>query len=234
MRLLIIDQCSGSKAVLDGVKAFDANEIDAASRDELLDREGVPAIPAQKLYDGRQQRYIDSAVDQLREVGDTVDRYYVSAGFGVVDERTELPPYNVTFAEMTSSEIDDRASDLGIADDIVELVTPTDPYDIVVFALGTDYYRACDITRVLDAFPETTTGVVFNREEDAAKRANVVSVPARTEQADEYGSIVVALKGVYLTHFAGHRNAGTVPVTPAELKELFLTDPMEQTGLSDF
>lgn len=234
MRFLIIDQCSGSKDVPGGIDEFDANEIDSVSRSEILAREGVPAIPARKLYDGRQQRYIDSAVDQLRQAGDTVDRYYVSAGFGVVDERTELPPYNVTFADMTSSEIDDRASELGIADDIVELVSATDPYELVVFALGADYYRACDIARVLDVLPETTTGVVFNREEDASERANVVSVPARTEQADEYGSIVVALKGVYLTHFAGHRNAGTVPATPEEINQLFLTDPMEQTGLSDF
>ena len=234
MRLLIVDQCSGSKDIPDGVEVFDANEIDAASRGELLDRDGIPAIPARKLYDGRQQRYVDSAVDRFRKVGDTVDRVYVSAGFGVVDERTELPPYNVTFADMTPSEIDRRAGDLGIADDIVELVSAVDPYDIVVFALGADYYRACDITRALDALPDETTGVLFNREEDAAERADVVSVPARTEQATEYGSIVVALKGVYLTHFAGHRDAGTVPATPEELEELLLTDPIEQTGLGDF
>jgi len=234
MRILIVDQCSGSKDVPDSAPVFDAADIDEHGREGLLARDEVPAIPARRLYTGRQQKYIDSAVDRLRAAGDTVDRMYVSAGFGLVDERTELPPYNMTFADMSADEIDERATLLSIASDVREAVDTDPPYDVVVFALGNDYYRACDLQAVLDALPSETIAVVFNREDITADRANVVSIPARTTEAKEHGTIVVALKGSYLQNFARHRTEGAIVDEIGDVVEYCTTEPTTQTGFGEF
>jgi hypothetical protein len=234
MRFLIIDQCSGSKDVPDNASEFDAAEIDEHGREGLLARDGVPAIPARQLYTGRQQGYIDSAVDRLRAAGDTVDRLYISAGFGLVDEETELPPYNVTFAGMNSSAIDERATRLGIPNAVRD-TTRTEPlYDIVILALGSDYYRACDLEQALDTLPDETTGVVFNQEAAAADRVNVISIPARTAEAAHHGTIVVALKGKFLQNLSIHRSRGAVVQEPSDVVEYCTTEPTTQTGLGEY
>jgi hypothetical protein len=233
MRVLIIDQCSGSKEVPPNAPSFDAEEIDTHGREALLARDDVPGQPARRLYTGRQQQYIDSAVDQLRAAGDSVDRVYVSAGFGLVEEETDLPPYNVTFAEMSASAIDDRAQRLGIPEAVRSRLT-AERYDVVVFALGRDYYRACDLEKALEALPSETLGVVFNSEPVAEEYENVISISARTAEAKEYGTIVVALKGVYLQNLAAHRAAGRQIGNSDELGEYLRTEPTTQTGLGEY
>lgn len=234
MRFLIIDQCSGSKAIPDNTPVFEADEIDEHGRESLLARDGVPAIAARRLYTGRQQSYIDSAVDRVRAAGDTVDRLYISAGFGLIDEKTELPPYNVTFSEMTTAEIDKRATKLGIPNDVRTAVQNDPSYDVVVLALGTDYCRACDLETTLDALPAETWGVVFNQEKPAASRKNTISISARTDEAREYGTIVVALKGHYLQNLADHRSEGEQVESLSELADLLTSTPTTQAGLSDY
>jgi hypothetical protein len=233
MRVLIIDQCSGSKEVPPNAPSFDAEEIDNSGREALLARDDVPRRPARRLYTGRQQQYIDSAVDQLRAAGDSVDRVYVSAGFGLVEEETELPPYNVTFAEMAADAIDERAQRLGIPEAVRSRLT-TDRYDIVVFALGRDYYRACELEQALNELAPATLGVVFNSESVAEAHENVISISARSAEAKEYGTIVVALKGVYLQNLAANRAAGRQIDDSAELRESLETEPTTQTGLGEY
>jgi hypothetical protein len=157
MRLLIIDQCSGSKDVPDTAPEFEADEIDEYGRDALLARDDVSAVPARQLYTGRQQKFINSAVDRLRTAGDTVDRMYISAGFGLVDESTELPPYEVTFSDMSAADIDERSARLGIPSAVRDAIHTDPPYHILILALGSDYYRACDLEGVLAALPNETT-----------------------------------------------------------------------------
>lgn len=234
MRFLIIDQCSGSKDVPDNTSEFGADEIDDHGREGLLARDGVPAISARHLYTGRQQQYIDSAVDRLRANGDTVDRLYISAGFGLVDEETELPPYNVTFAGMSASAIDEQAARLEIPTDVRTAVQATPSYDVVILALGSDYYRACDLESVLDAIPSETLGVVFNQEELATEREHIVSIPARTTEAKEHGTIVVALKGKYLQNLADHRSRAKGALELSDIVEYCTTEPTTQTGLSEY
>jgi hypothetical protein len=234
MRILIIDQCSGSKDVPENAPIFDAENTDEYGREGLLARDDVPAIPAHKLYTGRQQGYVDSAVDRLRANGDTVDRVYISAGFGLVSERTELPPYEVTFNDMVAASIDERAASLGIPTAVQDLVQGHPPYDVVFFALGKDYYRACDIDATIEALPEETLGVVFNREALAEGRSNVVSLPARTAEAKEHGTIVVALKGRYIEYFADHRATGASVDGASDLVEYCTTAATTQTGLGEY
>jgi hypothetical protein len=233
MHILIIDQCSGSKHYPDSSPVFDAAAIDAHLRDELLDRPGVAAVPARDLYAGRQQEYIATAVDALRAAGHTVTRYFVSAGFGVVAEREQLPPYEVTFAEMADAEIDARAADLGIPGDVRDLLTTT-AFDIGFLALGRDYYRAIKGDERVQDFPDDVFGVVFNREDAVADRENLVSIPARTDEARDHGTIVVALKGLYLQNFAEYLSNGREVQSTADIVEYCTTEYTTQTGFNDF
>lgn len=234
MRLLIVDQCSGSKEFPDESPVFDAEEIDVSPREALLSRDGVAKKKARNLYSGRQQRYITEAVDVFRTTGHDVDRYFISAGFGLVDESVYLPPYEVTFNEMSAAEVIERSEALDISTDVRDLLAIDEPYDVVFFALGSKYYLALDIEATLEALPEKSIGVVFNQEEQIRESANVVSIPARTEQAKEHGTIAVALKGVYLKHFADHVTAGEAVTTPSDVVEYSTTERTSQSGLDQY
>jgi hypothetical protein len=234
MRILIIDQCSGSKDFPEESPVFSAEDIDDASRESLLERDRVARQKARDLYDGRQQRYIDEAVDALREAGHEVDRYFISAGFGLVSESTELPPYEVTFNGMSNAEIRDRAAELGISEDVQGLVSTESQYDVAFFALGSNYYLGLDMEAVLDDLTAETFAVVFNQESLAGDYENAISISARTEEAKDNGSIVVALKGTYLKNFADHVTAGAAVETLADVEAYCTTEYTTQTGFDRY
>lgn len=232
MQILVVDQCSGSKRCPDWFNKLDADAIDATSLQELQGREQTPTYPARDLYTGRQQGYINSAVASLRDAGDEVDRLFISAGFGVVDEETNLVPYEVTFKDYSPEDIDNRAEQLRIQSDLLDRLE--NQYDIVFFALGSDYYRSFDLETVIDAIPDNTLVVLFNQETLASGRSNVVSIPARTAEAAEQGAIVVGLKGRYLQQFATHRTNGAAVESPEDVVEYCTTEYTAQTGIGEF
>lgn len=232
MRILIIDQCSGAKRSPDWYTKLDAAEIDSHSLEELRNRERTPTYPARELYTGRQQRYIDSAVATLREVGDDVDRIYISAGFGVVDEETELVPYEVTFKDFSPEEIVRRGKELGIQGDLASKVV--DRFDLVFFALGSDYYRSFDLPTVLDSIPESTMVVLFNGHTGVTGRDNVVAISARNEEAKVHGAAVIGLKGRYLQHFATYRTHGAPVGSLQDIVDYCTTEYDKQSGIYDF
>lgn len=233
MRVLIIDQCSNSKSYPKDSVVFDAPEIDDASLDALRSREDVVSVPARKLYAGRQQQYVSNAVNSLRANDHSVDRHFISAGFGLVAENEELPPYNVTFADMAAAEIESRAESLGIVEQIRDVVS-SESYDIAFFSLGSDYYRAIDLPETLSALPTETIGVTFNQEEVTDQYANVISIPARTEQAKEHRTIVVALKGLYLENFAGQVANKTSIESIDDVVSFCTTEPTTQRDLGEY
>ncbi|WP_158056012.1 hypothetical protein [Halorussus halophilus] len=233
MRILIIDQCSGSKKYPNELTEFGEDVLDENSLSELLERDDTLGIEARELYDGRQQQKIDEAVQMLERNGHDVARYYVSAGFGVVHERDSLPPYEVTFSEMSNSEIDSRAEQLDIPSDIRDLLQSDSSYDLVYFALGSDYYRSIELEATLEQLAKDTMAIVFNNEETAEMFQNVVSIPARTEDAERFGTIVVALKGVYLKNLA--RELGSDEITDvAEIAEYCRSEQSSQSGFGEF
>lgn len=235
MRILIVDQCSGRKDIPSSFdEPYDEADIDSSSLDELREREGVPTQRARQLYQGRQQTYVSKAVDALREAGDTVERIFISAGFGVVDEEALLPPYDVTFADMTASEIQNRAENLEIQAGVKQRLEASPPFDIVFLALGSDYYRSLDLEAVLGSLPESTVGVVFNQEEVASGFENVISIPARNREAKEHGTIVVALKGRYLQNFAEHRANDVTVEGPDDVFEYCTTEYTTQAGFGEY
>jgi len=232
LKVLVIDQCSGSKEVPENATEFELEELEGASKEELLERDNVPGIAAQDLYTGRQQENVTDAVRLLRKNGINVDRYFISAGFGLVEEYDRLPPYEVTFSSMNVSEIRDRSRKLSIKRDVARLLTESD-YDIVFFTLGKDYYKSIDIDEAVRKVPPNSIGVVFNRELVDDQYANIVSVPARTIDAKRHETIVIGLKGLYLKNFA--LNLSEVShLKPETISDLCrMTDSFQQTMLTE-
>ncbi|MFD1600467.1 DUF6884 domain-containing protein [Halobellus rarus] len=216
--VLVIDQCSGSKEIPEGAPVFDADETLRFSREDLLARDNVPGIAARDLYTGRQQQYVQDAVRRLRSNGHNVERYFISAGFGLVAEAELLPPYEVTFSSMNVGEIRERSERLHIQADLRRVLDESD-YDIVFFTLGKDYYTSIDIDEMVQEVRADHIGVVFNRELVEDQFDNIESVPARTEDAKKHGTIVVGLKGVYMKNFARYVE-GVQTLQPEVVDEL--------------
>lgn len=233
MRILIVDQCSSAKKTSDRNEPLDIGDIDAAPRETLVDRDGVESYRAEELYEGRQQQRITEAQRLLESAGDEVDRVFISAGFGVVDSSDKLPLYDVTFADMNTGEIDERAKKLRIHEDLRKLIVGSE-YDIIFFALGSDYYRSAKLEDLLPDVSEETFVVFFNRDEFEEEYDNGLSIPARTSQAKAYGTIVVALKGEYLRNFASHRVSGEEVESVDDIKTYCREESSTQAGLDDY
>jgi len=233
MRILIVDQCSSAKKSSGRNEPLDTDRIDTEPRGELVEREGTESYPAEELYQGRQQQRITEAKQLLEDAGDEVDRVFISAGFGVVDDQEELPLYDVTFADMGAAEIDDRAEQLNIHEDLRDLIVGGN-YDVVFFALGSDYYRSANLEEILPDVSEETFVVFFNQEAFEEEYDNGLSIAARTPEAKAYGTIVVALKGEYLRNFATHRVENHEVETIEDI-EAYCTEAVEsQAGLDDY
>lgn len=218
LSVLVIDQCSGLKQFPESAPVFEQTNLDQATKEELLDRKNVPGIAARDLYIGRQQELITDAVRQLRAAGHSVERYFVSAGFGLVAAEEQLPPYDATFSSMKVQEIRERSSRLRVQEDLERVLTESE-YDVVFFTLGKDYYTSIDIDRMVQKVRADRIGVVFNRELVEDQFENIVSVPARLEDAKKFGTIVIGLKGQYVKNFAQHLNRVNV-IEPRTIKEL--------------
>ncbi|MBZ6495807.1 queuine tRNA-ribosyltransferase tRNA-guanine transglycosylase [Natrinema longum] len=216
--ILVIDQCSGSKDIPEGAPVFDDKETLQFSREELLERDNVPGINAKDLYTGRQQEFVKEAVRRLKGEGHDVERYFISAGFGLVSEDEPLPPYEVTFSSMGVADIRERSKQLSIQADLEQVLNESD-YDVVFFTLGKDYYTSIDIDNMVQNVRSDRIGVVFNRELVDDQFDNIVSVPARTEDAKNHGTIVVGLKGHYMKNFA-HRIDSVESLEPEAIEGL--------------
>ncbi|MFC7095685.1 queuine tRNA-ribosyltransferase tRNA-guanine transglycosylase [Halobaculum marinum] len=229
--ILVIDQCSGSKDVPDNAPVFDADETLQFSREDLLARDNVPGIAARDLYTGRQQANVRDAVRRLRSNGHDVDRYFISAGFGLVGENDYLPPYEVTFSSMNVSEIRDRSGKLYIQEDLQKVLDESD-YDVVFFTLSKDYYTSIDVDKMVQRVKADRIGVVFNRELVEDQFDNIESIPARTEDAKRHGTIVIGLKGLYMKNFAKQVD-NLETIRPETIEELcrYVDDGPNQTTL---
>lgn len=117
-KILIITSCTKDKVIpplgpnlhqLTTDQLWDERDDDRVTRNfGVLDEYRVPAS---QLYHGRQHLQLMQGVNLLRQTFShaVVDLKIISAGFGLVSEEQPLPPYNATFADLSSSK---RLSDL--------------------------------------------------------------------------------------------------------------------------
>ncbi|OYR50450.1 hypothetical protein DJ73_15870 [Halorubrum sp. Ea1] len=235
MRILIIDQCSGTKSHPADYPVVDQEGTKNEDIETLLQSLGIEGIRAKDLYDGKQQRRITEAVHALTTKGHNVERFFVSAGFGLVNEDQRLPPYEATFNSMSQAEIAEREERFQLTQRLRELIDTGD-FDIVFLALGAKYYDTIDLNGLLSSTPVETAVVLFNQEEMEEKYEQAISVPARTEEGKEFGSTVVGLKGTYLKNFSAALCGSKDAVTPEEAAEYCQTDHSagSQSGIGSY
>ncbi|QWC20739.1 DUF6884 domain-containing protein [Halorubrum sp. 2020YC2] len=235
MRILIIDQCSGTKSHPADHPIVDQEETQNEDAESLLQSLGIEGIRAKDLYDGKQQRRITEAIHALTTKGHSVERFFVSAGFGLVNEDQRLPPYEATFNSMSQAEIAEREERFQLTQRLRELID-TGGFDVVFLALGAKYYDTIDLNGLLSSTPVETTVVLFNQEGMEERYEQAISVPARTEEGKKFGSTVVGLKGTYLKNFSAALCGSKDSVTPNEAAEYCLTDSSanSQSGIDNF
>lgn len=145
-RILIITSCTKDKVNLPGnlsgqlllpEQLWDDRDDDRLSRNfgELEEYR----VPAGQLYRGQQHLQLMEGVRLLRQSfgHDVVDVKIISAGFGLVSEDDLLPPYNATFADLSSSKILTISQKLRIAEKMNQLMQ--DSYTCAFFLLGDSY-----------------------------------------------------------------------------------------------
>ncbi|MHA2503606.1 MAG: hypothetical protein ACXAE3_12135 [Candidatus Kariarchaeaceae archaeon] len=157
MRILVINSCGKGKAGSFEEQATCSDLITDRDRARYVSQQASRALPARDLYTGQQATKIARAVDILRNLGHTVDYRIISAGFGLVEEMTPLPPYECTFSGMKKGDLKEMADRLGIAEDI-RLIRQG--YDLAYLSLGSDYLRTFDIN---DLVRKAETIVHFDR-----------------------------------------------------------------------
>lgn len=131
--------------------------IDKLGRERLVERGDLKdmVLPARDMYLGGQHIYTVRAVDILRSIPSVkcVDFYILSAGFGLLEEYTLIPPYECTFGIMNREEIRRRSRKLGIEKKLLQIFKEK-AYDAGFFLLGVKYLFA--IEEALKSFPDNT------------------------------------------------------------------------------
>src|ERR1700733_5638548 len=116
MRVLVLTSCTGEKAAKTAAP-LTADDLDDPGRlaagEARLD---ALMRPAGEMYTGDQHVAAMNGVRDMRTtLGATgVDVAILSAGYGVVDERRSIAPYNVTFSGMSTTAIRTRGARLRI------------------------------------------------------------------------------------------------------------------------
>lgn len=190
-------------------------DIDDASREELLDAHPETVAPAADLYTGREHERVKGAVATLRECAD-VDWKILSAGFGLVEDSTELVGYDCAFSDidmlraraerfglsptdLTRDETRQAVSrKLGIAEEIRQALTAG--YDIALIVLPTDHLSA--VAPALDPVPAGTTAIAIAAESAADSVGDCYWLPARDTERTLLGSNWVDLRGHLLSRIA--------------------------------
>ncbi|WP_435123804.1 hypothetical protein [Halobaculum sp. D14] len=232
MRVLVIDQCSNDKDLPDDCDRLSESEVDNHDLEELLQKDDTVCRRARNLYDGRQQRLVTEAVDQMTTAEVPVDRYFVSAGFGLVPENQELPAYNVKF--QNNGHARRRGREMGLPDDVANHVEKSEESDIIFFLLGATYYEAIDVENAVQQAPEDVYVVVFNRDELVADRSNALSLTANTKTGSKYGGGAIGVKGTYMKNFAANVAAGATVTDITDIESYCTTPPTEQAGFEQF
>jgi hypothetical protein len=191
MRVLILTSCTGEKAAKTAAP-LTADDLEDPGRlaagEARLD---VLMRPAGEMYTGAQHVAAMNGVRDMRtQLGVRgVDVTILSAGYGVVDERRLIAPYNVTFSGMSTTAIRARGARLGIP---AEARAMLPGHDVVFVLLGSDYLTSL----VPPLFPSGEQRLVaFAKSSEKRIASTCVVIPAGKAETRRWGAGYVALKG---------------------------------------
>ncbi len=144
LKTLVVTSCTGEKLYHPENQLVQADFQDAIQLSKREAELSEYKTPAGKIYTGMQHLRLMEGILELREFfgEDVVDLYIVSAGYGLISEKKEVVPYEVTFNSMNASAISNWSVQLGIHKDLDSLIPQ---YDLVFFLLGDKYLRAVNL-----------------------------------------------------------------------------------------
>lgn len=194
----VLSSCTGTKMVPKGVAPMLWSDMQAAPErvvERLKELEPHTRM-AEDLYAGQNHLRLTRGVRAFRRAkrGHLTWRI-VSAGYGVVDSKARLPPYEATFARKSDAWILQRAADLGIPEAASRFLARCEP--LKIFVLGDDHYLACQLDWALHHRPSEHCVVFCGRHyaQTVPDLPNLHVVVCSLEQARQYSLALVALKG---------------------------------------
>jgi len=205
MDILVISPCSKDKRY-DPV--LDCEAVDEHSREELVQEHSEHTTTAADMYTGREHQHVEEAVTHLREVAD-VDWHIISAGFGLLRDRTEIPSYECGFSDIesvrtrakrTGYDIDDLTNDetiqavgreKGIPQAFSDVLSRE--YDLLFVVLSEPYLLS--VADVLTEIPEQTTAFAFASNGSKQFIGDCIWIPATETERQALETTWMELRG---------------------------------------
>ncbi|MFW9839993.1 MAG: hypothetical protein ACFFES_03750 [Candidatus Thorarchaeota archaeon] len=141
MRVLVVGSC-GKKKLYNEHEQPSCHDIDT-KRDIIFWKKRLLdfCLPARDMYTGPQNTELVKAVDLLRTIANIEVQYIiVSAGFGILQEKELIPPYDCSFSSMSMKEVRKRSQEQELQASIFNMVDKG--FDLVYLALGKRYLAA--------------------------------------------------------------------------------------------
>jgi hypothetical protein len=189
MRILVVGSCGKSKlkTILNAPTCSDIDSKDAITKwRKQLSRY---LTPAREMYTGYQSTELLRGVESLRTIDQVEVRLLIlSAGFGLLEEKELVPPYECSFSKMRKNRIRERSSLLRIEEDYRKLHKTE--FDLTYLALGEKY-----LTALGDDFLSYTRGttVMFD---DYRMKERVVYVPSSSKAVRAFSEHGFKIHGV--------------------------------------
>ena len=215
MDVLVVSGCSGEKQ-------FDAmpigcGEIDATSREELLQEFPDYVAPAAEMYTGAEHEIVREAVTNLRAYANVTWRI-ASAGYGLLDEDEEIVAYDCSLSDIEpvreravrleydpeALTIDETRQAIGRETDTVRDLEQTiaGGYDLVFIVLSKPY-----LVTVSEALADVTGVTVIAFASQGAKEytGDAYWVPATAEVRAELETSWFRVRGELLRALSERR-----------------------------
>lgn len=195
MKIVVITSCTGDKAVSHARQIT----LDEFKQGETVVKEREAELaglmtPAEDIYTGQQHKRLMRGVKAIRDRRPDVQvRVYVlSAGYGLVDGKQSLAPYEATFTGMKGAEIRAWAKQLGIPQGVREALSQ--PFDVGFMLLGENYLKACDLG------PDVALGgdmVAFcnSKAVPTLEGIGMSAIPLANNDAKRFSCGLIGLKG---------------------------------------
>jgi hypothetical protein len=156
-------------------------------------------VQAEKMYSGEQHKYLMKGIHLLRKERPDIqtDLYIVSAGYGVIPSNKRILPYECTFSDMNTKELNEWSEFLNIHSDIKNILE-TD-YDLTVILLGEPYLKACKLNQNINIKSNT---LIFCSKQSLnllPQNNNIHYITLTNTEANRFSCSLIGLKG-YLVY----------------------------------
>lgn len=209
MRVLIVTQCTGEKAV----RSPDALTIADFRRgpEAVARRHGQLAslmLPAERMYTGEQHRRLLRGLERFRGYAASqvprwsAELWIVSAGYGLIAADQPIAPYDCTFSGMRTSHLDQWARALRIPERVRHVLAQ--PYDLGIVLLGDAYLRTCALDEGVQLGGPTLVFAGRAASRHVPRVRNLTLVSLSEGDTRRFGAGHVALKGELAARLLTH------------------------------